>query len=586
MATMSGPRPWWTPAAWVALPATAFVVARLPTADASYPLGSSGFQYAPHLDRLAVSIATKRLLEGAMNPLEWLRLADGDFPPLVPVVPWVLAAPFGQRMEAAMLAGWFWVLLLAWGSAQVAGELSGEGPGSRGRTLAMGTTAAVLVAMGPLQAFSLRQYYDLPMLALFFVALALLLKARVWRAGAIAGAVAVAACLAKWTALPLLLITGAGVLLRALTGPPDALRGRLEASGAAVGVLAVALGLWFLIVPVDHDPGSYAAMAGTFDPDPLSEPVPGWAAMLLPESLQRGAERTNWLHKHLGTVWHAFHMRWMVWSMLSPLVVLLMTPLWLRWVFVPCRGGTVLLTTFVGHWLLLYFLVPVQDERFFLTGMVCVVIAAALGAAALPGRWAAGVGAAWVFSVLGIGADFHFGTGGPPQDVDGPLASWSEPNGWRLRSAYHPDLAWARGDEPRWHAPRLREAMLEHVDACDPRWVALGDYDTERRQAPILGEWRWWTMVFAAETLDDPDARRLVTRADADPETERPFGEERDRRFADLYFAPWSPGDAVRPPPGRHADELVLRGTIEPQDVDWEEGASVWLPPGGHCPGG
>ena len=583
MTTMSGPRPWWTPAAWVVLPATGFVAARLPTADASHPFGSSGFQYAPHIDRLAVSTATKRLFEGAMNPLEWLRLADGDFPPLVPVVHWMFAAPFGQRMEAAMLTGWLWVLLLAWGAAHVAGELSGEASGSRRRTLAMGTTAAVLVAMGPLQVFSLRQYYDLPMLALFFVALALLLRAQAWRAGAVAGAVAVAACLAKWTALPLLVITGAGLLLRAMTGPQDALRGRLEAAGAAVAVLAVVLGLWFLIVPVNHDPGSYAAMNGTFDPDPLSEPVPGWAAMLLPESLQRGAERTNWLHKHLGTVWHAFHMRWMVWSMLSPLVALLMTPLWLRWIFVPCRGGTVLLTTFLGHWLLLYFLVPVQDERFFLTGMVCAVIAAALGASVLPARWAAGACAIWVLSVLGIGADFHFGTGGPPQDVDGPLASWSEPNGWRLRSAYHPDLAWPRGDEPRWHAPRLRAALLEHVDACDPHWVALGDYDTERRQAPILGEWRWWTMVFAAESLDDPDARRLVTHADADPETERPFGEERDRRFADLYFAPWSPGDAVRPPPGPHADELVLRGTIEPQDVDWDEGASVWLPPGGRC---
>ena len=35
-----------------------------------------------------------------------------------------------------------------------------------------------------------------------------------------------------------------------------------------------------------------------------------------------------------------------------------------------------------------------------------------------------------------------------------------------------------------------------------------------------------------------------------------------------------------------NADEFVLRGTIEPQEVDWDEGASVWLPPGVRCSDG
>ena len=158
-----------------------------------------------------------------------------------------------------------------------------------------------------------------------------------------------------------------------------------------VAVFGALLGGWFAAVPADWDPGSYAEMSGTFNPDPQAEPVPAWVEAALPDSLVRAVGRTAAKDSANPSVWRQFHLRWMVWSMFSPLVVLLLAPLWLVWVLRGCPGGAVLITTFVGHWLFLLLLIPVEDERFFISGMVAAVIAGSIGLAGLPGRRAASV---------------------------------------------------------------------------------------------------------------------------------------------------------------------------------------------------
>lgn len=542
---------------------TAFVLVRLPTATAPLPGGAGGGNLSPHIGRLELAIDTGRLLRGELGPLAWLRRLDGDFPPLVTFVHWLLAAPFGQDLAVACFVGWLWVLLLALGVGGVARELAA--PEQAERAGAAAATGVLLLA--PLQAFAVRTWYDLPMLALLFLGLALLLRARDLRGAAVAGAVALAACLAKWTALPLLGICGAGVLLHTRRWRPVL---------AAGGVLGAGLLLWFAVVPIGGDPGSYAAMIGTFDPNPQTEPVPGWLAPVLPATLERALGRTNWLNQHTGTLWRAFHLRWMVWSVFSPLVTLLLLPLWLRWLAGGLRGGAVVLTTFFGHWLFLLLLVPVADERFFLSGALAAVVAAALGWAAL-GTGRRAVAALVVVALVAVGAEFHLGSEGPPPEIDGPLASLSEPGTWGLRSASQPDLAWARGDAPVQWAPSLQEALWDEVVRCDARVVGLSQAP-DGGQVPLIGSWRWWMLRFLEESVrTGADRRRTVdVRAqDGLPEGSPPV---------DLFIVPWDPPAEPRGPVFLGTDGLALSARFAPEPGEWSRGAAVWRPEGRPCP--
>lgn len=543
---------------------TAFVLVRLPTATASLPGGAGGGNLAPHIGRLELALDTGRLLHGELGPLDWLRRLDGDFPPLVTFVHWLLAAPLGQDLSVACFVGWLWVLLLALGVGGVARELAP--PEQAERAGAAAATGVLLLA--PLQAFAVRTWYDLPMLALLFAGLALLLRARDLRGGAVAGGVALLACLAKWTALPLLAICGVGVLLHTRRWRPVL---------GAVAALGAGLLLWFTAIPTGGDPGSYAAMTGTFDPNPQTEPVPAWLASVLPATLERALGRTNWLNQHTGTLWRAFHLRWLVWSMLSPLVTLLLVPLWLRWLAGGLRGGAVVLTTFFGHWLFLLLLVPVADERFFLSGALAAMVAAALGWAALGARarWVAG--AAVGLALLAVGAEFHLGDDGPHPEIDGPLATLSEPGTWRLRSASQPDLAWARGDEPIEWAPTLQRSLWDEVVRCDARVIGLSE-DRDGGLVPVIGSWRWWTLRFLEEAVRTGADRRQtvdVRAEDGVPEGSPPV---------DLYVVPWDPPAPPSGPVFLGADGLALQAQFAPQPREWERGAAVWRPEGRDCP--
>ncbi len=562
-----------------ALPATAFVVARLPIAMASYPMGSTGGQYSPHIARLEAVLDTRALVRGDLDFMGWVRRLDGEYPPLMPVTHALAGVPFGHSMEAGTLFGWVWVLLLAWATGATAAELSPGGRHGRTGQWAYAVAASAVVLCGPLQAFSLRTYFDLPMLALFQAAVVLLLRARGPKGAIAAASVAMLACVAKWTALPLLLITGAGVLLRAVLSPRADRGRRLGVLAVTLAALGALLAGWFATVPIESDRGSYAEMTGTFDENPLSVPAPAWVEALLPPALVRAVERTSYLDQDRGPMWRQFQLRWMVWSVLSPLVVLLCAPLWVVWTLRGCPGGTVLITTFVGHWLFLLFLVPVEDERFFLSGAVAAVAAAGLGLAGLPGRTLRGVAAAALIVASGaIAWEFHFGDDPMSAEIDGPLARCDDPGSWRARSSHHPDLSWARGDEEMMHAPKLRAAMWRWVQACDPDWIGLGDFHRARRQTPVLGEWRWWEVQFLDEAIAGRPVRRAVATADPNIEEEFTFGIGSTRTMSDLYFSPWPAGEDIRPPPGPAPGSIRLLGSIPPQDEHWNEGATVWRP--------
>ena len=226
---------------WPAGVAAAIVVVVLSRISRSLvqPYGVDGAEYIEHLSRLEVLQAWRQYREVG-DLVAFLREVDNAFPPLLHLLTLPMGTVLGHRAEDVLMAGPLWLLLLAVAIAMVAASL-----GSGVRSAAAAGCATLLIPA--LHGFATRYYYDLPMTALLWLGVALIVVLRADRpvvAGFVGGVLLFAAALIKWLALPWVMIMLVGVALLpvrcaqdgAQVTPRESLRIRLLAPSIAAAL--------------------------------------------------------------------------------------------------------------------------------------------------------------------------------------------------------------------------------------------------------------------------------------------------------------------------------------------------------------
>ncbi len=250
-----------------------FVIARFIGGN---PLSNDGgdLVYIHHLARLQIAQRWHEWLSGSLSLRQFAQQIDGDFPPLLHLATLFMGTLIGHSAEAAVLSGLLWLSLLAGSVGYISTKLSRNAlahraPGSRADRAAGSLAATVVLLMGALQGFSLKYYYDLPMTALLWFALATLLwgwQHRPVVAGCLSGILATCAALTKWTALPFATAMALGLALYAQSGansPSQARRRRLSMA-IACGVVLLTSGGFLLLVHAGQAESSLSVMSGTF----------------------------------------------------------------------------------------------------------------------------------------------------------------------------------------------------------------------------------------------------------------------------------------------------------------------------------
>lgn len=475
-------RPWLVPLAVGAL-VQIFVLRRIAGGVMASYGGGSGAQFHIHAHRLWAWMSLRRAFGGHESPLDLALDLDGDYPPLLHVVTGLMIAPFDHSLTAASVSGMVWVWLLAASVGVLATRLP-----RGGRNHVAGAAAATGILLLPsLQAFSARYYYDIPMTALLWAGLAVLVWGwdRADRRGAVvAGVVLAAAALIKWTAVPFGGLMGLGLLWMAWRSEPDRARVRVRAvlwaGSVAVGLVA----LYALLVSQGPGDSSLQTMSGTFAEDP-----------------RRGAPVFT-AHRL------AFYPVWVWRSVTSPALAVVGLPLLGLWAARSRVGAALVVLTVLGQVGWLVATVPILDERFALTLVPALALAAALGFGELgrPARLAAGL----LIVVVGLGVswDAHFGRPGVFQlaDPQWRLSHWRKLG---MGNARNPDGGWTRGDAPGQDCAALRERMWDVVQRCEVSVLGIG-----QRQAPILGDAYWWSYKRAELAVLDrrPEGHRARFR--------------------------------------------------------------------------
>ena len=281
--------------------------------------------------------------------------------------------------------------------------------------------------------------------------------------GAAAGALFAGACLVKWSALPLglPLLLGSTASLAARVDRRTALR-------AGVGTLlggGILLGSFVL-----GGSTSFGAMSGaTFqppvgvDPDRLQalSAMPGGSAIRA-MLLQAAAIDMHRL---------AFYPTRLISTVLSPVLSLAAAPLVWSWWRARAPGWPLLLLGVGGTGAFLLFLVPPLDDRFLLTVVPVIALAAGLGASALPRAGATTAALlGWILS-LAVAADLHLRPPAIPLHVAAGQLRDDGPDGrrveWRLGAGSSWDLrGWARSDAARRDRTRLRTLLDAQLSRC------------------------------------------------------------------------------------------------------------------------
>lgn len=418
--------------------------------------GDSAAQYIEHLARLRVVLRIEQGVDP--SPLAALVQLDGLYPPGLHLFTAGLGRFIGHRAEVVVWTGLLW-----WGALVIA-------VGACARSLRPGAGAwamAATAAIPALHASATRYYYDLPMTTLIWAALAVLLGAPSGRPllrGAGAGALLTAACLVKWSALPL----GLPLLAGALAVLVRVDRTAAVRSGATLAVVTgLALGAFIVAGST-----SFGAMSGaTFQPPPgmdaarfawlLSLPGGSVLRAMVLQVVSLGASRAS------------FYPTRLIATVLSPTLALALAPLTASWLRDRASGWPLLLIGTTGTAGFLLLLVPPLDDRFLLTLAPALGLVAALGAAALPRPAALGAALLGGTLALGVAADLHLRapttplhrTAGQlrPDDLDGRQVVWQAGAGssWDLRG-------WSRSDTARRDRTPLRRAVDAALSRCRP----------------------------------------------------------------------------------------------------------------------
>ena len=460
----------------IALASVAMVWRR--AAEGIQPYGRDGAAWIEHAERLAFVQAWHRRQELGLRP--WLDEIDGLYPPGLHAVTSVWGAFVGHGAAEVGWTGALWLLLLAAAVAATTREVGGS-------VAAASAAFAGTCLLPAAHAFATRYYYDLPMTAVLWLAVAVALRSwdrRPVLGGLAAGALWAFADLIKWASL----LFGGLLLLAALLTPsarPLRRGARILALslatavslGVSAGWISLAGGESSLGVMLEQMWGGGGGGGGS-----LGELLGGLGAWLGDKGVFLGTRLTG---DRAG--FYAVQSFTAVWSPLLGVACLVLA----------ARGGRRALTLAVaGPGLLGLFLVlwiPVLDERFLLTAAPALLPAAALGLTRLPRS--AAIGAAAMYAALGlwVGAAFH----GLAPDLPGPVwESVVEPSsGAPARQARGLGLAdsverrgWSHARSTPSPQGALRESLWATIARQEPSLVA---FPAGPPEAAPAGEFHW-----------------------------------------------------------------------------------------------
>jgi hypothetical protein len=522
--------------------------------DGIQPYGTDGAEYIEHTARLE----TLRLWrEGGERGL-WTRLVetDGSFPAGLHLLTLPLGALIGHKAVFAAASSLGWLLVLLASTASIAANLV---PSKR--TLAASAAAAGLALVPAIHASAGRYYFDLPMIALLWLAAAVLFWGRDRRpvvVGLIAAGLGFLACLVKWAAIPF----GAPLFAVLLLGRSPSRRPvyRLVACG-----LALAIPAWLVLQYLGDVPGtsSFGHQAAITSPGAGSG-----LAGLLPS-----ADRLRWVDL-------IFYPARAATSIFSPVLFAVVVWLGLRGLKSdPLRllPWTMVVAAHVGFAVLV---VPVLDDRFVLPAVPAVVLLAVVGWLGLPAHIRRRVAVVVVAVGAIVATDFHFA---PPSALTYPLqligarhdnSPWTRARG--LGAASSVELrGWARHDEAEPAREALRGDVWTVIEACG-RGVCIAG---ERNVGAIgrFGDQEWVRFRGMLEEERTGHETHVITtcptRSDRVPQ----------ECTADLAIEPLGPGD-LAPPPGCIDDGIWELHTLVP-DPDGGNGVGVWRKQGAPvCP--
>lgn len=478
--------------AWAALAALLLIVAARVVVAPVDEFGDDGAAWAEHRARVGWAVALDERA-GADEPAPFTQLlrdrATG-YPPGLHLAAATTRAVIGDSARAHELMGLGWLLLLAGSVAALSHRLFGVG--------AFAGFAGTLM-LPAFHAAAPRYYYDFPMVAASWAAVAVLAwgmdRRASWVWGAAAGAAAVGACLIKWTALPTALPLSLGVLLArtAARGPIRPLR-RLAAGLAFAAVLMGGISAFLSIVGPDN------SLVAMLSDSRVAEATDGSLFGAVASSL------TSFQPAAMPRA--LFYLGSLIAVVLSPLgflAVLVLLPR-SRADLEPLRWPAWLLAA--SYFALLFLLVAPVDERFLLGLLPLVVLRAAVGwqQRSPTGRRHAAV---FLFTAgLFVAADVHHG---PPAPWNAPLTVRVLPGtvdtpalippvtfrGLSLGSSFE-RRGWARRDD-LVSPPAGREALWDWVNDCGAASLLLAPGQ------PLLssrGDAAWFEYRAALDALE------------------------------------------------------------------------------------
>ena len=470
------------------------------------PYGSDSAQYIEHLTRLEVLDVWR---EPSLGLLEFLRMADGSFPPLMHLATVMVGQLSGHAAQDLLWTGLLWLVLLALSVGSVTLSISRSG-----RAGAAAFCAAMLLPA--LHGAACRYYYDLPMSAVLWLATAVAFATFVARpalGGLLVGALLCAANLVKWTALPYGLIMVAAVpLMVATSGGPHRRSRSLRSLAALVfaGIVMVGLSASFVTAVGPYD--SFTAMLGEIGDDgPHGAPAgvdstdtAGVIAGVFARLVQPTAERL------------AFYPSRLVASVFSPLLLALALLLSVVWARRDRRGWLALLAIVMGQWLFLLLRVPPLDDRFLITAAPALVIPAAMGWALLAPRLRLAMAAAVLVVGFGVALDFHFYDSPSPRSVATTRAGTDKLAKiirWGLADSVD-QRGWVRRSEQAHDRAEAREQLWDKLRRCNVQHFRLAADD------PVVGDagdvyWLRYRALYAH--LEEGQQRRSVPPICNDP---------------------------------------------------------------------
>ena len=461
------------------------------------PYGSGGAHYIEHVERLKVVKLWRQYQGGSL--WEFLFQSDGpEYPPLLHLLTLPIGAVTGHSGEAILWTGLLWFFLLTVAVSSVASLITGQK-----RAAAAAATGTLLLPAA--HGFATRYYYDLPMTALLWVAVALALgmgKRKPIIGGLLTGFVLFMAALVKWTALPFgSLMIGGALLTNGRNCDQNWVKRLWKRTIALACIVATMslLTLWFL----SGSSKSFINMSGMFPSDPQVLELNAFINKLISSpilyTLFRMPSSLMVLLSSVSIIRFIFYPLRLITSIFSPALTLPMLFLVFLWLLRKRRGLPLVLATVLGQLAFLILCVPVLDDRFALTLAPALVIAAACGWRNLKPS-AQRVSAILIVAMgIWVAWDFHLGE---PSLLNSARLLVSNPparlsicmRGFGLASSVE-QRGWSRADEQKDNRTAFRETLWEVVTECRVQSFGVTKKEIIEDKGILegVGDTIWWT---------------------------------------------------------------------------------------------